>query len=145
MNGEFLLVNSKIAPEVFLKVLKVKQILAEGSIKKTGEAISMVGLSRSAFYKYKDFVFEYNASDSERMFTLFFELADYSGVLSQILKTLAAGGFNVLTINQNIPVNGYANVTITARWGGKNVSLEELTGKIRQLAGVNKVQLLAVQ
>ena len=145
MNGEFMLVNAKIAPEVFLKVLKVKQILSEGKIKKTGEAISSVGLSRSAYYKYKDYVFEYNASGNERMFTLFFELADYSGVLSEILKTLADRGFNVLTINQNIPVNNYANVTITARYGRKDVSLEEMMGKIRQLAGVNKVQLLAVQ
>ena len=58
---------------------------------------------------------------------------------------LAEGGFNVMTINQNIPINGYANLTITARYGGKDISFEELTGKIRQLAGVNKVQLLAVQ
>ena len=79
------------------------------------------------------------------MFTLFFELSDISGVLSEILKVLAVGGFNVMTINQNIPINGYANLTITARYGGKDISFEELTGKIRQLAGVNKVQLLAVQ
>ena len=145
MNNDFVLVNTKIAPEVFLKVLKVKKMLSEGSVKKTGEAIAAVGISRSAFYKYKDFVFEYHKSGMERMFTLFFELFDISGVLSEILKVLADGGFNVMTINQNIPINGYANLTITARYGGEDISFEELTGKIRQLAGVNKVQLLAVQ
>ncbi len=145
MENKFVLVNSKAAPEIFLKVLSVKQMLADGRYKKTGDAIAAANLSRSAYYKYKDYVFEYNRSGNEQMFTLFFELADYSGVLSAILNTLATSGFNVLTINQNIPINGYANVTITARYRGNDVSFEELMGNIRQLAGVNKVQLLAVQ
>ena len=145
MSNDYILLSSKVAPEAFLKVLEAKRMLSSGRTKKIHEAISAVGLSRSTFYKYKDYVYEYNADKAESMFTLFFELADVSGVLSDILKTYADGGYNVLTINQNIPVNGCANVTITARCGGKNMNYEELTGEIRRLDGVNKVQLLAVQ
>lgn len=145
MNNDFVLVNTKIAPDVFIKVLQVKRMLSEGGVKKTGDAIAAVGISRSAYYKYKDFVFEYNRSGLESMFTLFFELADISGVLSEILKVFVDDGFNVMTINQNIPINGYASVTITARYRGNDVSFEALTAKMRLIDGVNKVQLLAVQ
>lgn len=145
MSNEYLLISSKIAPEAFMKVLQVKKMLSEGKSTKINDAIAATGISRSTFYKYKDYVFEYNKKGVERVFTFFFDLADVSGVLSEILKIFAQGGFNVLTINQNIPVNGYANVTITARYGGEDVSFEELAAEIRQLNGVNKVQLLAVQ
>lgn len=145
MSNDYILLNSKVAPEAFVKVLEAKKMLSSGRTKKIHEAISFAGISRSTFYKYKDYVYEYNADKAEGMFTLFFELADISGVLSDILKIYADGGYNVLTINQNIPVNGCANVTVTARSGKKNMDYEKLAGEIRRLDGVNKVQLLAVQ
>ncbi len=144
MDNDYVLLNTKIASDVILKVLAVKRLLSSGSVKKTGDAIEKVGISRSAFYKYKDYVFDYSGDRFGHMFTLSFELRDVSGVLSEILKTLAAFGCNVLTINQNIPINSVANVTVTARID-ENLNLETLTDEFKRLDGVIRVGLLAMQ
>lgn len=144
MADDFVLVSTKAAPEVFLKVVEAKRLLSSGLAKKTGEAIDAVNISRSAFYKYKDYVFGYGEKSLEHVITLFLELADTSGVLSEILAAIAMFGGNVLTINQNIPINNTANVIISARLGS-DASSELMTEKLRQLKGVIKVKLLSVQ
>lgn len=144
MDNDYVLLNTKIASDVILKVLAVKRLLSSGSVKRTGEAIERVGISRSAFYKYKDYVFDYSSDRFGHMFTLSIELKDISGILSDILKTLAEFGCNVLTINQNIPINSIANVTVSAR-AEESLSLETLTDNIKRLDGVNRVELLAMQ
>lgn len=143
MDNGYVLVNTKVVPEVVLKVLEVKRLLSSGECKKTSEALDKVLLSRSAFYKYKDYVFDYSDTSFEHLFTLYFELRDVSGILSEILKTLAKAGANVLTINQNIPINQVAGVTVTARM--ENTDFNTLTDKIKHIDGVNTVKLLAVQ
>jgi chorismate mutase len=42
-------------------------------------------------------------------------LEDKPGVLSEVLDLIAASKVNILTIIQNIPVNGMANATIQLR------------------------------
>ena len=144
MNDKYVLVNSKAAPEVFLKVLEVKALLSDGRAKTVSEAIGTVGISRAAYYKYKDYVFDYSESNLEHIFMVLFELTDISGVLSEILKTIAQYGCNILTINQNIPVNRTANVIITARFDVSR-GLDELIGALKSIFGVNKVSVLDVQ
>ena len=51
MERRFLLVDVSVLPEVFLKVLKAKELLAAGNAKNVSAATKMAGLSRSAFYK----------------------------------------------------------------------------------------------
>ena len=50
----FLLVDSSALPDVFLKVLQAKELLASGSVSNISTAARQAGISRSAFYKYKD-------------------------------------------------------------------------------------------
>ena len=54
----FLLVDSSALPDVFLKVLQAKELLASGSVSNISTAARQAGISRSAFYKYKDYVFD---------------------------------------------------------------------------------------
>ncbi|MFQ7004495.1 MAG: hypothetical protein ACLRRT_13015 [Ruthenibacterium lactatiformans] len=49
LERRFLLVDVSVLPEVFLKVLKAKELLAAGSAKNVSAATKMAGLSRSAF------------------------------------------------------------------------------------------------
>lgn len=58
MEKRFLLVDVNVLPEVFLHVLKAKELLASGKAKNISVATKMAGLSRSAFYKYKDCIFD---------------------------------------------------------------------------------------
>jgi len=49
-----------------------------------------------------------------RILTFQFLLRDMTGLLSSILTIFAQFGANILTINQAIPTNGCASVTISA-------------------------------
>ena len=54
----FLLVDADVLPEVFVKVLQAKELLASGAVSNISAAAKQAGISRSAFYKYKDTVFD---------------------------------------------------------------------------------------
>ena len=86
----YFLVDSKILPEIFKKVLDAKRLLKSGKCKTASEAAEKLKISRSAFYKYKDCVFPVEEAGKNSIITLFFEVADRPGVLSHILKVLAS-------------------------------------------------------
>ena len=58
MERRFYLVDAEVLPEVFLKVVKAKELLASGEVRSISAATRSVDLSRSAFYKYKDCIFD---------------------------------------------------------------------------------------
>ena len=103
----------------------------------------MVGISRSAFYKYKDAVQPFNDMKSEHIITFYTLLKDVSGTLSSVLGVFAASGANILTINQSIPTNGCAAVTISAETSAMEKSLEQLITDISALDNVIKFEILA--
>ena len=142
-NQSYFLVDSAVLPDVFTKVMKAKKLLLTGECKTASKAAEHVGISRSVFYKYKDHVFPIEEMGKERIVTLFFLLLDQPGTLSGILSELASAGANILTINQNIPVNTVASVTITFRAKNMNIGLGELLNNIKILAGVQSAEIIA--
>lgn len=112
---QLVLVDKKVLPEVFDKVLLAKSYLSKNLAKNSSDACKMADLSRSAFYKYKDSVFFYEDQDKSRVITYSLWLSDDPGVLSEVLTILSRFGVNVLTVNQNIPVDRVALVTISFR------------------------------
>lgn len=137
----YLLVDSKVLPEVFVKVVEAKKLISSGKCKTTSEATERLKLSRSAFYKYKNSVFLVEEMSKDRVITLFFEVFDQLGVLSCILKVLAAAKTSVLTINQSIPVDGNATITISLRIEGMSISVESLLKKLRAIEFVRKAEI----
>jgi chorismate mutase len=79
-------------------------MLESGEVDTVNEAVERVGLSRSAFYKYKDGIFPFNSMMNETIMTITFSLEHTSGLLSKVLTYMADQGGNVLTINQTIPL-----------------------------------------
>lgn len=138
-----MLIDATVLPEVFGKVLTAKKLLADGESKDISEAVRKAGLSRSAYYKYRDHVFPF--TQMQGILTLFFIVSDITGVLSSILAILAEAKTNVLTINQNIPVNGVADVTICVQNDFPETDLQELINRLGMLSGVKDVRLLARQ
>lgn len=138
-----MLIDSKVLPEVFSKVLHAKKLLADGECKDISEAVKKAEISRSAFYKYRDYVFPFN--QMQGIITLFFIVSDITGVLSSILSVLADAKTNVLTINQNIPVNSVADVTISVQNDISAVDLNELVDRLSSLDGVKDIRVLARQ
>lgn len=100
----------------------------------------MVGISRSAYYKYKDRVFTYDAAAQGEVLTLYAKLLDHPGVLSNVMGTLYQAGANVLSVNQNIPVNHVASVSITVRVADMTIGLAGLLEQVRALKGVKTVE-----
>ena len=139
----YLLVNSAVLPEIFVKVVKAKKLLLTGECSTVGMAAERLGISRSVFYKYKDHVFPIEEMGKGRIITIFFLLLDHPGTLSGILSALAVAKANILTINQNIPVNSIANVTITFRSVDMSVELGELLNELRALSGVRSAEIIA--
>ena len=110
---DFLIVSKDILPEAILKTALAKEYLAKGDVATVNDAVEMVGLSRSAYYKYKDGVFPFYEASKEKIITLSLTLENRAGVLSNVLNKIASFRANILTINQGIPLQGIANVNIS--------------------------------
>lgn len=145
MSGKtkYFIVESSALPEIFLKVAEARRMLETGEARAVGEAARAVGISRSAYYKYKDAVRPFNDMMTGRIVTFQYLLKDEPGVLSSLLTQFAASGANILTINQSIPTNGCAAVTITAETGGMKLEIEELLRVLREMRGVLRCEILA--
>ena len=144
MESSYIIVDYNSAPEVFKKVIETKKLLSSGRFKSVNDVLNKCELSRTAFYKYKNHVFVKEENDNNSIIaTLAFTLDDVTGILSEILTFFAERGISVLTINQNIPINGIANITISLRINsGDNV--DKLTEGLIGIKGVNKVYILAM-
>ncbi|MCI8554106.1 MAG: ACT domain-containing protein [Clostridiales bacterium] len=138
-----LVIDAAAAPEVFVRVVEAKRYLETGEARTAAEAARLAGLSRSAFYKYRDAVFLYDEGMNGRILTVHFLLRDRPGVLSAVLSAFAAAGANILTVNQNIPDSGAAAVSISARADRMNISAEEFARRLRLIDGVRRVGRIA--
>lgn len=139
INSKYVLVSSTILPEVYRKVLRAKAYIATGEALSATQATKMVGISRSAYYKYKDSIFEYSQSDNGEVMTLFANLIDNPGVLSNVMRVLYRAGVNLLSVNQSIPVNNVASVSLTIEVAQLTLSLDELLEQVRELSGVKSI------
>ena len=140
---KYYLVAADALPEIFIKVAEAKRMMQTGEVDIVGAATKLAGISRSAFYKYKDSVQPFNDMKSEHIITFYAMLKDTAGVLSRVLSVFAASGANILTINQSIPTNGCAALTISAETSDMEESLEQLLGQVANLEGVVKFEILA--
>lgn len=140
---KYFIVSAEALPEVFIKVAEAKRMLQVGEARTVGEASAVVGISRSAFYKYKDAVQPFQDMKAGQIITFYALLKDNPGVLSHYLSIFANSGANILTINQTIPTNGCAGVTISAETSEMTESLDEMITRISASDGVLKFEILA--
>lgn len=142
--SKLLLVDACVLPEVFEKVVEAKRLLAVGIAKNLSDAAKTAGISRSAFYKYKDYVFMHNENIDEHVVTVNASLIDRPRVLSGMINELSTIGANILTVNQNIPVDGVAPVSISARLG-KDIDVTQMISRLNSLDGIVEVKVLTTR
>ncbi|TJY41432.1 ACT domain-containing protein [Cohnella pontilimi] len=135
-------VREDLLPEGILKTEQVKVLLRRGEADTVHEAAERVGLSRSAFYKYKDGVYLLEQAARENIVTLTMDLEHRSGVLSKVLGMLASSESNVLTIHQSIPLQGMANVVVSLDTSKMRDTVQELTEQLRAIDGVKRTALI---
>lgn len=145
MENKYLLVSTKVLPDIFTKVIMVKDLLNTKKAHDISEAVKIVGISRSAYYKYKDYVFTVSEAGKSNKVTICLLLGHKTGTLSRILDIMAENHANILTINQDIPINNAANVTITFDICNLVIELEILIRLIQETENVIKVDLIAME
>lgn len=137
----YLLVDMSILPDVYTRVIKAKNYLQSGEAANASQAAKMAGISRSAYYKYKDKIFEYS-EQGEDVSTINAKLRDNAGVLSSVMNELYMAGANILAVNQSIPVNDVADVSITVRLSDADVSKSGVEQKIKSIFGVISAEIV---
>lgn len=142
-SSQYYLVAAEVLPEVFLKVAEANRLLRAGEVATAGEAAKAVGISRSAYYKYRDAIQPFTDMTTGHIITFYALLKNQAGVLSDVLSVFARAGANILTINQSIPTDGCAAVTIAAETSGMACSLESLLSAATALDGAVRFEILA--
>ena len=140
---KYFIVEARALPEVFRKVAEAKWLLENGEVATVGEATKATDISRSEFYKYRDSIAPFENLMAGRILTFQLILRDVSGLLSAILSVFAQYGANILTINQTIPSNGTASVTVSAETNGVSEGVEALLRALAAMQGVLKAEILA--
>ena len=139
----YYIVDAEALPEIFRKVVEARRMLDTGEAETVNQAVQLAGISRSAFYKYKDAVRPFQDMLHGRIVTFQIMLKDEPGILSHVLNLFAGSGANILTINQGIPINGCAVVTVNAETSGLEGSLQELLARLNGAEGVLRGEILA--
>lgn len=145
VDSNMLIVDSCVLPRVYEKVIAAKLLLRNGEAATIQEACEKAGLSRSAFYKYKDRVFDYATQERGRIVNLFMVLRHAPGVLSDILNTIASVKGNIIAINQNIPVMDSATLTATIDTKTMDIGPEELVKLLLTCRGCKKVEIIGME
>ena len=140
---KYYIVEASALPEVFVKVAEAKRLLQTGEATTVNDATRITGISRSAFYKYRDTVLPFQNMMIGRIITFQFMLHDRKGLLSNLLSIFAEHKVNIQTINSIVPTNGSALVTISAETMDLEIPLEELLAEVSRLPGVIKADILA--
>lgn len=142
---EMFIVASEILPDVYRKVAAAKRLLRCGDAATIQEACIKVKLSRSAFYKYRDYIFDFTSQDRGKTIIFFIKLNHAPGVLSDIINLIASVKANIITINQNIPIMDTAPVTMTVDAKSMDISPDELVEKLMQCKGCKTVEIVGME
>ncbi|MBQ7934119.1 MAG: ACT domain-containing protein [Lachnospiraceae bacterium] len=139
---KYYVVRRKAVPEVLLKVVEAKELLETEKVLNIQEAVDAVGISRSSFYKYKDDIFQFHDNSQGTTITLTFQMDDEPGLLSDVLKIIAAYGGNILTIHQSIPINGVASLSISIQIL-ERTDVSQMIEEMENQKGMHHVKILA--
>ena len=140
--SECLLIDKKVLPSYFEKVVLIKERITKGE--SVSDACKALNLSRSTYYKYKDYVNRPTVSSSKHII-LSLKLVDEPGVLSGILNLVASCKANIVAINQEMPIHNIAFVTLTISTLDMFSSVQELVACIKDSNNVVSVMLVAVE
>ncbi len=139
---QFYLVRADVLPEVFLKVMEVKRLLDLKLVSSVNEAVKRVGLSRSAYYKYRKAIRSTSSGTEGEMATLLIIAENLANSLPRCLDVLLEAETTIVTFHQSVPVDGLIHLLVTFRTDKINVSMDHLIHIMTQTRGVQSVRVL---
>ena len=134
MLENYLIIHKDILPDYYEKVIEARRLVESGKVKDVSQAVKQVGISRSTYYKYKDYILEPIDIGSGR-----------KAVLSALLSKISSAGGSVLTITQSLPIHGKASVTLSLDISAMPGSMAGLIESLGSTPGAEQVRLLAVE
>ncbi|MDR3259838.1 MAG: ACT domain-containing protein [Fusobacteriaceae bacterium] len=139
---EYYIVDKRILPNSIKSVIRVNDLVENSKMTKY-DAIKKVGISRSTYYKYKEYIKPFFEGGKDKVFSIYVTLNDRPGVLSRVLELIAKESMNILTIIQNVPIDGTASATISVQTT-ENIlrKIEGVLEKISELEGVRNLRIV---
>lgn len=141
---KYYVLKEKAVPEVLLRVIEAKKLMDMRRMT-VQEATEQAGISRSSFYKYKDDIFPFHDNAKGKTITFLLQMEDEPGLLSDVLKKVAACHGNILTIHQAIPLNGMASLTISVDIAKEEGDVSLMIEEIEGIKGVHYMKILGQQ
>ena len=139
---KYYVVKKKAVPDVLLKVVETKHLLASERAMTIQEATEKIGISRSSFYKYKDDIFPFHENEKGQTVTLVIQMNDKPGLLARILQEVAHYKANILTIHQSIPLNGVATLTLSVEILSTTGNISDMVNEIEENEGVHYLKIV---
>ena len=141
----YLIVHKSVLPDYYEKVIEAKNLLESGQARDVSQAVKIAGISRSTYYKYKDYILVPSEVGDGRMAVISVMLSHEPGVLSGLLAKISEAGGSIVTITQSVPIHGKAQVTLSLDVSAISGTLEDLIKEISRVPGVEKPRLLALE
>lgn len=145
MSNKYLIVDSKVLPDYFELVLKAKELLESSKVEGVSKACEEVGISRSTYYKYKDYVFLLKGGIDGRRAELNILLNHQQGTLKEVLDIISSEKCNILTIHQSLPINNLASLNVLIDISKSEYGIDEVLNKLAKLDDVKKVKLIGME
>ncbi len=145
MLSNYLIVHKSILPEYYEKVLQCRRLMDSGKVREVSQAVKQVGISRSTYYKYKDYIFEPSDLTGSRKAVFSMMLDHAPGVLSSLLASISDLGASVLTITQSLPIHNKASVTISIDISDVTESIDDVSSRLSKIPGLDNLRLLAIE
>lgn len=139
---QYYIVDKSILSASIQKVIAVNEMVKNEHISKH-EGIRRTGLSRSTYYKYKDYIKPFFEGSQEKIFNIHMSLKDRQGLLAKILEVVAKDEMNILTIVQNAAVDGIVQLTLSLQGtvhSPKNIEVS--LAEIQKIEGVLDLRIL---
>ncbi len=141
MLNKYYLIRSDVLPEVFHKVINVKQLVDREDGLSINEACKRVKISRSAYYKYRDSVRLVQLENGCTV-SIILELENLDNITFRCINAVRSAGGRVQSFQVSASQLGNKYALIIAETGSDEVSLAELESKLQQVRGVKKVTIL---
>lgn len=143
MSEEFILVHKSIVPKYYELVLRAKEKIDVAN-ESVSDVCKELGISRSTYYKYKDFIFYPSKTDTKKAI-FSFKVVDAQGVLGNIINTISKAECNVLTISQDMPIHKAAFITMMIDYRNINCSINNLLSLLRAIDQVKSVEVVSYE
>jgi chorismate mutase len=142
-NNEYFIVHKSILPDYYELIIQAREMINDKKYS-ISDACKLLNISRSTYYKYKDYIFRASKElGNKAIFVI--KTIDEKGILSSILQVVYDTCGNVISINQDKPLDDTAYITVSIDISELNSTIDYLKEKISEITGVKSVDIMGVE